>query len=432
MTLQQTNDTRESQIPKIEKRIIEKIEDYERYDFTPNQDCALKTFFDLAQEFEGQRDFYSICVMIPKIFFNLEGALYLANRKGLLEMACHSGPSDRDPPKIDRTPLSRFKEQMLKDGSLFVPIKGNVELLKALPQVPDGGILGLFEVYPAADLSQHMRLFFEKYVNRIGFQLHNRIITQKNKEHLQFIHNLVNDIGHNVIVPNMYFKLFFRRMKGKIDRAGAIADKLTVELENLKGVCHDEALREIFSVRDELSYMNASMDEQFQQILSHYEQTSLFLETLLRRSHFEQGRYVIEPMLVNFKERIIRPQLNRYLPRLKERNISVDDQLAGIPDEEIMVVADAGIISQAYANLFSNAVKYTGGVYDEQGCPHKFVSLGMEILKDYFAEGNDGIKFNVFSTGAHISPEDVSSLFREGYRGKNVGEEYGTGHGLLF
>ena len=33
----------------IKKRISEKIEDYDKYAFTKYQDCALKTFFDLAR-----------------------------------------------------------------------------------------------------------------------------------------------------------------------------------------------------------------------------------------------------------------------------------------------------------------------------------------------------------------------------------------------
>jgi len=55
-----------------------------------------------------------------------------------------------------------------------------------------------------------MLLFLEKFANRVGFQLHNRILRDRSREHLDFIRNLVEDIGHNVIVPNIYFKLYFR------------------------------------------------------------------------------------------------------------------------------------------------------------------------------------------------------------------------------
>ena len=56
----------------IERRILDKIKDYENYSFTSIQDCSLKTFFDLSQEFKSNYDIYCICVLIPKIFFKYE------------------------------------------------------------------------------------------------------------------------------------------------------------------------------------------------------------------------------------------------------------------------------------------------------------------------------------------------------------------------
>ena len=208
--------------------------------------------------------------------------------------------------------------------------------------------------------------------------------------------------------------------------------ELNAKSDSYAGGYDGKTADEIRRLSKELNYINNSMDEQFQQIITHYEQTSLFLETLLRRSHFEQGRYVLEPRQININEKIIKPQLNRYLPRLEERNITVDNQVAENPDKEIMVVADVGLISQAYANLFSNAVKYTRETYGESGNPEKSISLKMEILKDYFGEGKPGVKLIMFSTGIPVSKEDAESLFQEGYRGKNTEGEYGTGHGLQF
>lgn len=203
-------------------------------------------------------------------------------------------------------------------------------------------------------------------------------------------------------------------------------------LSSMRDNMDEKSYKVLLPLAEEYIYVNESMQSQFNEITSHYEQTSLFLETLLRRSHFEKGRYVIEPKLVNFREKIIRPQLNRYLPRFKERDIGVDDQLSGIPDEEIMVVVDVGLISQAYANLFSNAVKYTRPVEDGEGEIHKYISVGMELIEDYFEDDNDGIKLNVFSTGPVIPAEDIPNLFNEEFRGKNIENEYGTGHGLHF
>jgi signal transduction histidine kinase len=415
----------------ITERILDKIVDYERYAFTRRQDSALKTFFDLAQEYEEQSDFYRICVLIPKVFFEFDCCLYLYSPKGFFELACAANPS-----ADDLTTFSPAAITEILDGTVFqkdrfaIPIRGNEQLLSSLASSHYEGILGLFEVRSDTLPTDELRFFIEKYVNRIGFALHNRLITEKNREHLRFIRNLVNDIGHNVIVPNIAYRLFFRRLKGKIDRAGVIANALFKQPEESE---RSEAPSEHFEqLAREQRYVIESMERQFQEILNHYEQTSLFLETLLRQSHFEEGRYVIETKRVNFRERIVRPQLNLYNPRLKERGIAIDDQLSGITDEEIYVVADVGLISQAYANLFSNAVKYTREAIDNEGRPQKFVAVGMELLSAYFGPSRDGIKFNVFSTGPPIQADDVPRLFEEGYRGRNIEREYGTGHGLQF
>ncbi|MCC6345956.1 MAG: sensor histidine kinase, partial [Nitrospirales bacterium] len=49
----------------IMERIESKKHDYRQYDFTPAENNAIMTFFDLAQEFDSIDDFYSLCVGIP-------------------------------------------------------------------------------------------------------------------------------------------------------------------------------------------------------------------------------------------------------------------------------------------------------------------------------------------------------------------------------
>lgn len=416
----------------ITKRISEKIKDYEKYSFTNIQDSAFKTFFDLSQEFKDQNDIYCICVLIPKVFFNYECVLYLSNPDNTLKLACHSGDIPGCTPASVHSIPEFYQKPTADKGSFYVPVKGNVALPYDLPNNSKTGIFGVFKICGAADLSGNMKFFFEKYVNRIGFHLHNRMINDKNREHLEFIRNLVNDIGHNIIVPNMFYKLYFKRLQGKIDRAREIGSNLQEKSESCSGNVGQDTISEIQRLSKELNYINNSMDEQFQQILSHYEQTSLFLETLLRRSHFEQGRYVLEPRQININEKIIQPQLSRYLPKLEERGIAVYNQIAVNPEKEVMVVADVGLISQAYANLFSNAVKYTREVEGKDGGPEKYISFKMQVIRDFFGEDKPGVKLNMFSTGIPISDEDAEGLFQEGYRGKNTENEYGTGHGLQF
>ena len=62
-------------------RAEDKKRDYARYSFSNQQDNALKTFFDLAQEFESLEDLYRVCVAIPKAHFGLDSNLYMKDTK---------------------------------------------------------------------------------------------------------------------------------------------------------------------------------------------------------------------------------------------------------------------------------------------------------------------------------------------------------------
>jgi signal transduction histidine kinase len=132
------------------------------------------------------------------------------------------------------------------------------------------------------------------------------------------------------------------------------------------------------------------------------------------------------------KKDVVQPQLERYMEQFKKINISIDDRLSGIPDEEIISVVDVGLMAQVYANLFSNAVKYTQEITTDAGEKKKYIAYGREIIKDFFGHGKDGIKYNVFSTGPHIPPEEQGKIFEEGYRSTNASSKPGTGHGLAF
>ena len=173
--------------------------------------------------------------------------------------------------------------------------------------------------------------------------------------------------------------------------------------------------------------------DQYRQILTHYEQTSLFLETLLRRSHFEEGRYVLEKRACNFKKQVIDLQLERYRPRFEERGIEIDTSLGGVPDQEVEVVVDLGLVSQVYANLFSNAVKYTREVTDETGRKRRFISFGWERKGKLFrARPRRHQAQRLHLRSGHPAGNRRPPVRGEGVRGENASGEYGTGHGLYF
>ena len=413
----------------VARRVHQKMDDYEAYNFTALQSISLNIFFDLAQEFPTLEHLYAVCLLIPKMFFDIDCTLYVLDNKSGSIRRCAYQCLDADAGELADLPFPQ--KAVEREGRFLIPIKGNHELISQLPFTPKEDVFGMLEIYPAEKLSEHERLFFERYANRFGYQLHNRILANKNKEHLQFIRSLVKDIGHNVIVPNIYFKLYYKRLRSKIDLLKFFEWKLKQTFENEAGANQPLPPEKDKLLRD-LGYIHEGLMDQYRQILTHYEQTSLFLETLLRRSHFEEGRYVLEKRACNFKKQVIDLQLERYRPRFEERGIEIDTSLGGVPDQEIEVVVDIGLVSQVYANLFSNAVKYTREVTDTSGRKRRFISFGWERKQNFFGPSRDGIKLNVFTSGPPIPPETAAHLFEEGVRGENASGEYGTGHGLYF
>ncbi|MDA8155141.1 MAG: ATP-binding protein [Actinomycetota bacterium] len=413
----------------IYERIESKKADYASYNFSHKENNALKTFFDLAQEFDDLTDFYKLCVAIPKAFFDLDARLYmLGAREGMLVLAAQTESGAlplRTPLPEDIKPASQ--PYYTEKGGLVLTIHGKEILSAQLPFKAEDNVLGILEVYPTWNLSDHQALFFQKYANRVGFNLHNRFITQKNIEHLRFIRGLVSDIEHNIIVPNMVYKLFLRNLKAKISDSLKLEEMIKECLAS--GQCQAPTMSEFLAA---ISEVNRGISAEFENIEKHYTNMTLFLETLFRRSHFDKGRLTLRTKACNMKKDIVAPQLERYAGRFRDTGIEIDDRLSGIPDEEIITVVDLGLMAQVYANLFSNALKFTREITDDYGHTRKYISYGHEVFKDYFGPGKDGIKYNVFNTGPHIPEGERGKLFEDGYRGSNAPDIPGTGHGLAF
>lgn len=411
----------------IYKRIEGKKFDYLDYNFTQTENSAFKSFFDLAQEFDNIEDFYNLCVAIPKSFFNVEARLYIVEPKlniMTLVATTHDGELHTPPPddvKPGDWPYYTDRK------SFVLTIRGKEPLIDQLPFEIQDDVLGLFELFPPGKLGEHQELFLQKYANRIGFNIHNRLLVEKNIEHLKFIRSLVADIEHNIIVPNMVYKLFLRGLRRKIMKNIEL-EKLFAE-KSAAGQCDETCMK---NFQKDFADINQGLTIELENIEKHYRNMSLFIETLFRKSHFDQGHLTLRSKPCNMLKDVVQPQLERYIGQLQKMGISVEDRFSGIPDAEIITVVDVGLMAQVYANLFSNAVKYTQAVTNNSGETVKYISYGHEIKRDYFGPGKDGVKFNVFSTGPHISTEDRDNLFEDGYRGANISSQPGTGHGLSF
>jgi signal transduction histidine kinase len=403
----------------VAARVKEKRRIFKEYNFGPLKDDALKTFYDLAQEYETMENFYRVSVTVIREFFGVDSRLYLICQEGSLELVCDSQRGVY-PDKTPALPHIQLSSQAYgAENSWVIPIRGNLLLVNQLPFYAKDQVIGMLELFPANQIPAADRFFFEKLANRLGYNLHIKIIARQNIQHIRFINSLVADIEHNVIIPNISLSLYLRHLRNKIK-----------QLKELECICQfrtpecqsqpeaKQAFRDLID----------AMETDYQTLEEHYKGVSLFIESMFRLSHFQKGHLVLRRRTTRVNSEIIQPQLNLLMDKLRERNIAIDTGAGVMPDEDLSISVDKGLMAQVYNNLFSNAVKYTRR--NAEG--RKYMAYGRDLLKDYFGPGKDGVKFNVFTTGPHIPPEDIPHVFDEGYRGRNVDGEVGTGRGLFF
>lgn len=411
----------------ISSRIVQKREDYKRYNFTSEQNDILKTFFDLAQEYGSLEDFYRISVSVLKEFMGVETRLYLRNETSQsLELVCDSSEGVSVGPVAAPAYVKLVDHMYTADGFFLVPIASRQSDPVSAHANHDILLLGMLEIETSRELSEQEQFFLGKFANRIGFNLYNRRMAIQNINHLKFINNLVMDIEHNVIIPNMYFKHLFNRVRKKIKDVEELEEKM-MGMKRVLGV-EDRICQEIIG---KVTGLHQDLTDYHQEMLKHHSNCSLFLESLFRRDHFEKGHLVLHSKKCMVENEIILPQLEQFARRLADRGIIVE-RPEDMAAEQIPLRVDIGLLSQVYANFFSNAVKYTEEIIDHEGRPRKAIAYGRTVLPDYFGPGRPGVKFNIFSTGPHLDKDDAFGVFTEGYRGKNSGQHSGTGHGLTF
>ncbi len=417
----------------IIERVERKREDYAAYDFERSEMAALNTFFDLAQEYDGLQNLYIISVAVPRVFLGLQSNLYVIEPRGdHMKWVANSERSlddtqDTIPDHIKVTDTPYWH------GNVYVvPIPGRKTPASRILFETSGDVIGIFELVQADHLTQGQLFFVEKYVNRIGYNLYNKFLSDQNIQHIKFINNLVADIEHNVIVPNLRYKYYFRKIRRYLNISKEMEAELGTVLDEIKAG-HPELYARISEIFEGIVVINRAIFKDQEGIEKHYKHASLFLETLFRPDHFLYGEYILKKGPCHMWKDIILPQLERHRGRLVQQDIGIhyamkDDKAF----EDIQVKVDKGLMAQVFANLFSNAVKYTESVVDASGNRVKRMDCKTSMIKNFFGSGHHGVRFNVSTSGPSIDQADGGRIFDEGFRVGRQGSMEGTGHGLHF
>jgi signal transduction histidine kinase len=406
--------------------------DYTTYRFKTRETMAIFAFFDLAQEFATLGNLYRIAVAVVKFFFDYESCIYtMRPEDGALMLQCCTNKGLMDPPIPARADVVTHDSPYRSGSSFFFPVVGKKVLADKVPLFLDDQILGMFEIYPVKKMGQHELLFFSKYANRVGYNMHNKLVVEQNLEHIRFVNQLVSDIEHNVITPNLYYKAFLINMKKNLKRNFSELKSLSSLLPRRQAGNHSQQ-QEMTRALDNLGAIHRDMGEKMEEFESNFKHLSLFIETLFRGEHFETGGYVLRKRTYNLLRDVFLPELEHYRKRLEAKDIDIIEPSHVPSDKELTMFIDLGLTAQVFANLLSNALKHCRPALDENGNYRKYISYNVEVVGKESYDIRNALRFNLFSTGKPISPEEALLIFEDGYKVAEDNIKGGSGHGLYF
>lgn len=157
--------------------------------------------------------------------------------------------------------------------------------------------------------------------------------------------------------------------------------------------------------------LNEKQKEFTQNISDSNDRMIALVDSLLNISRIESGRIVIDPKPTYLKE-LAESILAELDPQIKKKKINV---ILNIEDSMPKVDIDPKLIGEVYANLLTNAVKYTPD--------------GGEITVSIAKKGNEYIT-QISDTGCGIPAKDHDKVFTKFFRADNARELETDGNGL--
>ncbi|UCF72889.1 MAG: HAMP domain-containing histidine kinase [Deltaproteobacteria bacterium] len=409
-----------------------KEQDYTAYKFRTKETMAIFAFFDLAQEFASLSNLYRIAVAVIKFFFNYESRIYTIRPEDeALMLQCCTSEGLLDPPVPARADIVTHDSPYRSGSSFLFPIIGKKALADKAPLFLDDQILGMFEIYPVKKMGERELLFLSKYANRVGYNMHNKLVVEQNLGHIRFINQLVSDIEHNVITPNLYYKAFLINMKKNLKRYLSELEGLSSILPKTEAIKHFPEGAIIQAV-DNLNSIHQDMGKKMEEFERHFNHLSLFIETLFRGEHFKTGGYVLKRRSYNLLRDVFLPELEHYRKRLEDKQIEIVEPSHVPSDKDLTISIDLGLTAQVFANLLSNALKYCQLFLDKHGNYRKYITYTIETVGKKSYETQNALKFSLFSSGAPISKEGALRIFEDGYKVQEDNSRAGAGHGLYF
>lgn len=140
------------------------------------------------------------------------------------------------------------------------------------------------------------------------------------------------------------------------------------------------------------------------------EKLQWMMDSLVKISRLEVGAIEISPIPANIKQTISDSINTVYMVALKKNIIIKTSDFEDIP-----LLHDRKWTSEAITNILDNAIKYSS--------PDSEINISVETLPIY-------TKISITDYGIGIEPDEINSVFKRFYRGRNAKDVNGVGLGL--